>query len=72
MAEFQNRLDPYPLVPIGFSVLDAQQIAVDGDLRVAETDVKNFVGNLEIVFVRISFGPLLKLHIAPPVCSSTH
>ena len=39
---------------VGFSVLDAQQIAVDGDLRVAETDVKNFVWNLEIVFVGIS------------------
>ena len=57
---------------VGFSVLHAQQIAVDGDLRVAETDVKYLVGNLEIVFVGISFGPLLKLHIAPPVYSSTH
>ncbi len=57
---------------VGFSVLDAQQIAVDGDLWVTETDVKYFVGNLEIVFVGISFGPLLELHIAPPVCSSTH
>ena len=57
---------------VGFSVLDAQQIAVDGDLWVTETDVKYFIGDLEIVFVGISFGPLLKLHIAPPVCSSIH
>ena len=55
-----------------FSVLDAQQIAVDGDLRVTETDVKYFIGDLEIVFVGISFRPLLELHIAPPVCSSIH
>ena len=45
---------------------------LDGDLRVTETDVKYFIGDLEIVFVGIPFGPLMKLHIAPPVFSSAH
>ena len=36
------------------------------------TNVKYFVGDLEIVFVGISFRPLLELHIAPPVSSSIH
>ena len=54
---------------IGFSVLDAQQVAVDRDLRMTEPDVKHFVGNQKIVFAGIAFGPLLKLyfvHFAPP------
>ena len=55
---------------IGFSILDAQQIAVDEDLRMTETDVKHFVGNQKIVFAGIAFGPLPELHTAPPVLSS--
>src|SRR5699024_9577161 len=35
----------------------AQQVAVDGDLRVAETDMEDFVGNQKVILVGIALRP---------------
>ena len=57
---------------VGSAILAAQKVIVDGDLMRAESEIKDFVGDEIVVFVRVPLGSTLEHQASPPVCASTH
>ncbi len=55
-----------------FAILTAEQVGVDRDLAGVQTEGKQLIGEREIIFVGIAFGPVSVHHFSPPVCCSTY
>jgi len=52
---------------VGFAVLTPEQIGVEGDLPVIQTDAEYLVGHHKIVFLCAALGPFLVTQFIPPV-----
>lgn len=57
---------------VGFPVLDREQVAVDGDFTGLQTEMINLIGNREVVFDWIAFGPSVEVQIASPLFVLLH
>ena len=49
---------------VGSAILAAQKVIVDGDLVRAESEIKDFVGDEIVVFVRVLLGPAHEIQAA--------
>ena len=52
---------------VGFAVLTPEQIGVEGDLPVIQTDAEYLVGHHKIVFLCAALGPFVVTQFIPPV-----
>lgn len=57
---------------IGLAVFAAQQETVDHNGTPGQIQIVELIGQREIIFDRITLGPSLLSHFAPPACSSAH
>ena len=60
------------LALVGFTILAPEQIGVEGDLPVVQTETEDFIGDQKIVFLCAALWPFVETQFIPPVWLELH